>query len=62
MQLYVIKFVSDLRWVNGFFRVLQFSPPITLTDILLKGSLSTINHIPLQPSFISIAQQHIFLK
>ena len=62
MQLYVIKFVSDLRRVNGFFRVLQFPPPIKLTDILLKGALSTINHLPQQPSFISIAQQHIFLN
>jgi hypothetical protein len=45
---YVIKFVSDLRQVNGFLRVLQFSPPIKLTDILLKGALNTIyiNHLP----------------
>ena len=44
IQHYVIKFVSDLRQVNGFLRVLQFSPPIKLTDILLKGALNTINH------------------
>ena len=31
MQLYVIKFVSDLRHVGGFLRVLRFSPPIKLT-------------------------------
>ena len=28
---YVIKFVSDLRQVGGFLRVLQFSPQIKLT-------------------------------
>jgi hypothetical protein len=31
VQLYVIKFVSDMRQVNGFLRVLQFPPPIKLT-------------------------------
>jgi hypothetical protein len=31
IQHYVIKFVSDLRQVGGFLRVLQFSPPIKLT-------------------------------
>jgi hypothetical protein len=39
------KAFSDLRQVNGFLRVLQFSP-IKLTDILLKGALNTINHLP----------------
>jgi hypothetical protein len=33
-QHYVIKFVSDLRQVSGFLRVLQFSPPIKLTSII----------------------------
>jgi len=28
---YVIKFVSDLRQVGGFLRVLQLIPPIKLT-------------------------------
>jgi hypothetical protein len=28
---YVIKFVSDLRQVSGFLRVLQFPTPLTLT-------------------------------
>ena len=63
MQYYVIKFVSDLRQVNGFFRVLQFSPPIKLTGILLKGALK--HHKPSSLatySFISIAQQNIFLN
>jgi hypothetical protein len=30
-QHYVIKFVSDLRLVGGFLRVLRFPPPIKLT-------------------------------
>jgi len=30
IQYYVIKFVSDLRQVNGIFRVLWFPPPIKL--------------------------------
>ncbi len=42
-----MKFVSDLRHVGGFLRVLQFSPPITLdhhniAEILLKVGLNTI--------------------
>ena len=48
IQLYVIKFVSDIRQVGGFLRVLQFPPPIKLTvtiytEILLKVALNTIN-------------------
>ena len=31
VQHYVIKFVSDLRQVGGFLRVLRFPPPINLT-------------------------------
>jgi hypothetical protein len=34
VQHYVIKFVSDLRQVDSFFRVLQFPPPIKLTAII----------------------------
>jgi hypothetical protein len=44
VQHYVIKFVSDLRHVGGFLRVLRFPPPIKLTDIteiLLKVKLNT---------------------
>jgi hypothetical protein len=33
LQHYVIKFVSDLRQVGGFLRVLRFPPPIKLTYI-----------------------------
>jgi hypothetical protein len=31
---YVIKFVSDLRHVGGFLRVLRFPPPIKLTAMI----------------------------
>ena len=31
IQHYVIKFVSDLRQVGGFFWVLRFLPPIKMT-------------------------------
>ena len=41
IQLYVMKFVSDLRQVSGFLRVLWF-PPTTKTEILLKVVLNTI--------------------
>ena len=42
IQLYVIKFVSDLLQVGGFLRVLRFPPPIKptdITEILLKVAL-----------------------
>ena len=35
IQLYVIKFVSDLKQVGGFLRVLCFPPPIKLTTTIL---------------------------
>ena len=34
MQHYVIKFVCDLRQVDGFHRVLRFLPPIKLTPTI----------------------------
>ena len=34
IQLYVIKFVSYLRLVGGFLRVLRFPPPIKLTTTI----------------------------
>ena len=34
IQHYVIKFVSDLRQIGGFLRVLQFPPPIKLTAMI----------------------------
>jgi hypothetical protein len=33
IQHYVIKFVSGLSQVSGFLRVLQFPPPINLTNL-----------------------------
>jgi len=47
IQHYVIKFVSDLRLVRGFLRVLWFPPPKKssrhdITEILLKVALNTI--------------------
>jgi hypothetical protein len=41
IQHYVIKFVSDLRRVNGFFPVLRFPA----TEMLLKVAVNTINHL-----------------
>jgi len=41
MQHYVIKFVSDLRQVGGFLRILRFPPPIKLIE-KLKVVLNTI--------------------
>ena len=51
IQHYVIKFVSDLRQVGGFLRLLRFPPPLKLTpqyitETLLKVTLSTISVIP----------------
>ena len=34
VQLYVIKFVSDLRQVGGFLWILRFPPPIKLTTTI----------------------------
>jgi hypothetical protein len=34
IQLYVIKFVSDLRQVGGFLRLLWFPPQIKLTTTI----------------------------
>ena len=34
IQHYVIKFVSDLRQVGEFLRVLRFPPPIKLTAMI----------------------------
>jgi hypothetical protein len=44
----VIKFISDLRQITGFIRVLRFSPLIKfnrhyITEILLKVAINTIN-------------------
>jgi hypothetical protein len=34
IQHYVIKFVNDLRQVDGFLQVLRLLPPIKLTDTI----------------------------
>ena len=34
VQYYVIKFVSDLWQVSGFFRILRFPPPIKQTAMI----------------------------
>ena len=36
VQHYVIKFVSDLRQVGGFLRVVQFPPPIKLIATVIE--------------------------
>jgi hypothetical protein len=46
VQHYVIKFVSDLRPVGGFLRVIRFHPPI-ITEILLKVALNIIAPYPI---------------
>jgi hypothetical protein len=56
IQHYVIQFVSDLRQVSGFLRVLRFPPPTdchNITEILLKVALNTINHKPINLSYFS---------
>jgi hypothetical protein len=57
VQHYVIKFVSDLRQVGGFLRVLRFPPPIKtdrhdITEILLKVTLNTINQKQTNKTFL----------
>jgi hypothetical protein len=37
VQHYVIKFISDLRQVGGFLRVLQFPPPLKLTATIYSA-------------------------
>ena len=51
IQHYVINFVSDLRQVSGFLRVLRFPLPkktdrYDITEILLKVVLDTITLTP----------------
>ena len=41
IQHYVIEFVSDLRQVGGFLRVLRFPPPIKLTPTKKKKTTKT---------------------
>jgi hypothetical protein len=39
IQHYVIKFVGDLRQVDGFLWVLWFHPPINMTEIYINEIL-----------------------
>jgi hypothetical protein len=57
IQHYVIKFVSDLRQVGGFLRVLRFSPKNktdrhNITEILMKVALNTIKQTKPNPNII----------
>jgi len=42
IQHYVIKFVSDMRQIGGFLRVLPFSPPIKLTATIYRGNWNIV--------------------
>jgi hypothetical protein len=58
----VIKFVSDLRQVGGFLRVVRFPPPIKLTTTkLLKVAFNTITQPTNQPISFS-ALRHCRLR
>ena len=50
----MIKFVNDLRQFDGFLQYSVFTTNKTdchdITEILLKGAINTINHLPEQPS------------
>ena len=46
IQRYVIKFVSDLRQVGGFLRVLRFPPPIKLTSTIYIVDSGVKHHNP----------------
>ena len=52
VQHYVIKFVSDLRQVSGFLRVLWFPPPIKLTAMIYLYIVeSAVKHHKTKPNF-----------
>jgi len=36
LQLHVIAFISNLRQIGGFLRILQFPPPLKLTTTILQ--------------------------
>jgi hypothetical protein len=54
---YVIKFVSDLRQVDDFLRVLWFPPPLKLiaTEILLKAPKAKPNKTEVKSPVRSIS-------
>jgi uncharacterized protein with PhoU and TrkA domain len=56
VQHYVIKFVSDLRQVDGFLQILRFPSRIKqtandITEIVLKVALNTIKQTIKQTGF-----------
>jgi hypothetical protein len=52
IQHYVIRFVSDLRQVGGFLRVLRFPPPIKLTAVRYNWNIveSGVKHYNPNPA------------
>jgi hypothetical protein len=54
IQHYVTKFVSDLRQVGGFLRVLMFPPPINIVE-------SGVKHHNPNPTTVNITYMHIQL-
>ena len=70
VQHYVIKFVSVLRQVGGFLRVLRFPPPIKLTatirynwnfvESVVKHHKPSFGHCIVCPLSIYIFRLHIF--
>ena len=54
MQHYVIKFVNDLRQVDGFLRVLLSPPPIRLTAMHNIAENGAKHHSPNPPSYSSV--------
>jgi hypothetical protein len=62
----VIKFVSDLRQVSGFLRVLWVSTTNktdchNITEILLKVALNTINHKPNLINAENLTEPELFM-
>ena len=47
IQHYVIKFVSDLRQVGGFLRVLWLPPPIKTDWNIVESGVKHHNHQPM---------------
>ena len=63
IQHYVIKFVSDLRQVGGFLRILRFPPPIKLTPHNLTEKLlkSYVKHHKPNPIIMYISDSRIIV-
>ena len=61
IQHYVIKFVSDLRQVSGFIRVLRFPPAINLTAWRYSWNIVEcgVKHHNPNPLFCQITNYHV---